>query len=62
VARRALTPGARGLATEGARVALDFAFLALGRERVISVIQPANAALIRVAEISASASSAWPTC
>jgi RimJ/RimL family protein N-acetyltransferase/catechol 2,3-dioxygenase-like lactoylglutathione lyase family enzyme len=40
----------RGLATEGARVALAFAFLALGRDHVISVIHPGNAASIRVAE------------
>src|SRR5581483_9358095 len=40
----------RGLATEGAQVALDLAFLALGRRDVISVIHPENAASIRVAE------------
>jgi len=39
-----------GLATEGARAALDHAFTRLGAERVISVIQPPNAASIRVAE------------
>jgi RimJ/RimL family protein N-acetyltransferase/catechol 2,3-dioxygenase-like lactoylglutathione lyase family enzyme len=40
----------RGLATEGARAALDFAFLALGRVRVISLIHLDNAPSIRVAE------------
>jgi RimJ/RimL family protein N-acetyltransferase len=40
----------RGLATEGARAALDYAFRELGRGMVISVIDPANAASIRVAE------------
>jgi RimJ/RimL family protein N-acetyltransferase len=40
----------RGYATEGARAALDFAFTRLGRPEVISLIQPDNAASIRVAE------------
>ena len=40
----------RGYATEGARRALDYAFTELGRDRVISLIYPANAASIRVAE------------
>jgi RimJ/RimL family protein N-acetyltransferase len=40
----------RGYATEGARRALDHAFTAMGREHVISLIHPANAASIRVAE------------
>jgi RimJ/RimL family protein N-acetyltransferase len=40
----------RGLATEGGRAALDFAFTALGAGRVISVIHPSNARSIRVAE------------
>lgn len=39
-----------GFATEGARAALDHAFAHVGAERVISVIQPGNAASIRVAE------------
>jgi RimJ/RimL family protein N-acetyltransferase len=39
-----------GLATEGARAALAHAFAALGARRVISLIAPANAASIRVAE------------
>lgn len=40
----------RGYATEGARAALTWAFEVLGRDRVISLIQPANQASIRVAE------------
>ena len=40
----------RGLATEGARATLDFAFSRLGAEEVISVIHPDNTASIRVAE------------
>jgi RimJ/RimL family protein N-acetyltransferase len=40
----------RGYATEGARAALRHAFGAMGRPEVISLIQPANAASIRVAE------------
>jgi RimJ/RimL family protein N-acetyltransferase len=40
----------RGLATEGARAALEHAFTALGARRVISLIAPENAASIRVAE------------
>jgi RimJ/RimL family protein N-acetyltransferase len=40
----------RGYATEAARRALAHAFDALGRERVISLIRPGNAASIRVAE------------
>ncbi len=38
-----------GLATEGARAALDFAFLRLRLDHVISLIHPDNAASIRVA-------------
>ncbi len=40
----------QGLATEGARAALDQAALALGRHDPVSVIRPDNAASIRVAE------------
>jgi RimJ/RimL family protein N-acetyltransferase len=40
----------QGYATEGARRALAHAFTAMGRQRVISLIYPANAASIRVAE------------
>lgn len=40
----------RGLATEAARAARDYAFEALGAERVISVIAPGNDRSIRVAE------------
>ena len=40
----------RGYATEAARRLLDYAFADLGRDHVISVIQPENAASIRVAE------------
>jgi RimJ/RimL family protein N-acetyltransferase len=40
----------RGLATEGGRAALDYAFTALKADHVISVIQPANVRSIRVAE------------
>jgi RimJ/RimL family protein N-acetyltransferase len=40
----------RGYATEGARRALDYALTEMGREHVISLIYPANAASIRVAE------------
>ena len=40
----------RGYATEGARAALTWAFEVLGKNRVISLIQPANQASIRVAE------------
>ena len=40
----------RGYATEGARRALDYAFTELDRDHVISLIYPANAASIRVAE------------
>jgi RimJ/RimL family protein N-acetyltransferase len=40
----------KGYATEGARRALAHAFTEMGRERVISLIYPANAASIRVAE------------
>jgi RimJ/RimL family protein N-acetyltransferase len=39
-----------GFATEGARSALEYAFVTLGRERVISVIAPENHRSIRVAE------------
>src|SRR5512145_997396 len=40
----------KGYATEGARRALAHAFTNLGRDRVISLIRPANLASIRVAE------------
>jgi len=40
----------RGYATEGARAALEYAFTQLGCRHVISLIRPANAASIRVAE------------
>ena len=40
----------RGFATEGARAALGYAFTQLGCRHVISLIRPANAASIRVAE------------
>jgi RimJ/RimL family protein N-acetyltransferase len=40
----------QGYATEGALAALGYARSTLGRERVISLIRPANAASIRVAE------------
>jgi RimJ/RimL family protein N-acetyltransferase len=40
----------RGYAPEAAAVALKYAREALGKERVISLIRPANAASIRVAE------------
>src|SRR5262245_52410866 len=40
----------RGLATEGARAALAFAFATLGKPLVISLIRPENSASIRVAE------------
>lgn len=39
-----------GLATEGARAALAYAFHGLGAARVVSVIHPENRASIRVAE------------
>jgi len=39
----------RGYATEGAKVALRYAFEEMNREKVISLIQPANTASIRVA-------------
>jgi RimJ/RimL family protein N-acetyltransferase len=39
-----------GLATEGALAALDFAFDEVGADHVISLIDPANKASIRVAE------------
>lgn len=39
-----------GYATEGAREALAYAFLALEKERIISLIHPENRASIRVAE------------
>ena len=39
----------KGYATEAARVALDHAVVALGRERVISLIRPGNRASARVA-------------
>ena len=40
----------RGFATEAAAAALDHAFNALGKNRVISLIRPDNIASIRVAE------------
>jgi RimJ/RimL family protein N-acetyltransferase len=40
----------QGYATEGARAALAYAFGVLGRDRVISLIDPDNRASIRVAE------------
>ncbi len=40
----------RGLASEGARAALDHAFTTLGADHVISVINPENTRSIRVAE------------
>ncbi|MDQ4134119.1 MAG: GNAT family N-acetyltransferase [Actinomycetota bacterium] len=40
----------RGLATEGARAALAYAFTTLGADHVISVIHPRNSRSIRVAE------------
>jgi len=40
----------QGLATEAGRAALDYAFGVLAADHVISVIDPANAASIRVAE------------
>lgn len=40
----------KGYATEGARAAVAYAFAALGRDRVISLIHPENRASIRVAE------------
>jgi RimJ/RimL family protein N-acetyltransferase len=39
-----------GYATEGARIALDYAFTVWKRDRVISLIYPENHASIRVAE------------
>jgi RimJ/RimL family protein N-acetyltransferase len=40
----------RGLATEGARAALAFAFAVLRKPRIISLIRPENVASLRVAE------------
>ncbi len=40
----------RGLATEGGRASLAYAFETLGADHVISLIQPDNIASIRVAE------------
>ena len=40
----------RGFAIEGARRALEYAFVDLGKEHVISLIHPENKASIRVAE------------
>jgi RimJ/RimL family protein N-acetyltransferase len=40
----------RGLATEGARAALDYAFTTVGADHVISVIDPQNTRSISVAE------------
>ena len=39
----------RGYATEGARRALEYGFTVLGRQHVISLIRPGNAASVRVA-------------
>lgn len=39
----------KGYATEAARAAIDFAFRELGADHVISLIDPANSASIRVA-------------
>ncbi|CAO5157190.1 Acetyltransferase, ribosomal protein N-acetylase [Frankia sp. AiPs1] len=39
-----------GIATEGARAAVEFAFTEIGRDRLISIIHPENRASIRVAE------------
>jgi len=38
----------RGYATEGGRAALDHAFTELGRDRVVSIVHPENAASIAV--------------
>ena len=46
----ARTHWGRGYATEGARRVLDHVFTDMGRDHVISLIYPANAASIRVAE------------
>jgi RimJ/RimL family protein N-acetyltransferase len=40
----------QGLATEGARAALVYAFTEMHQSRIISMIRPANTASIRVAE------------
>jgi RimJ/RimL family protein N-acetyltransferase len=40
----------RGLATEGSRAALAYAFETVGADHVVSLIRPDNAASIRVAE------------
>jgi RimJ/RimL family protein N-acetyltransferase len=40
----------RGYATEGAHAAIDFAFAEFKQDRIISLIQPANAASIKVVE------------
>lgn len=40
----------KGYATEGARRALEYAFTEMNRDHVISLINPLNAASIRVAE------------
>jgi RimJ/RimL family protein N-acetyltransferase len=47
-----LAPAARGkgFATEAARAAIDWSFEALGRERIVSIIDPRNHASQRVAE------------
>jgi len=42
--------GGRGYATEGARAALEYAFTVWYKDRIISLIHPANHASIRVAE------------
>jgi RimJ/RimL family protein N-acetyltransferase len=38
----------RGYATEGGRAALDHAFTMLGRDRIVSIVHPGNAASIAV--------------
>ncbi|HKC23671.1 MAG TPA: GNAT family N-acetyltransferase, partial [Thermoanaerobaculia bacterium] len=40
----------KGYALEGTRAAVEHAFTALGRERIVCLIQPENARSIRVAE------------
>jgi RimJ/RimL family protein N-acetyltransferase len=44
------TSWGRGFATEGGRATLHYAFTELKRPHVISLIHPANAASVRVAE------------
>lgn len=52
----------RSLATEGATAALRYGFEEIGLERIISIIQPANVASVRVAEkvgLSARGETRW---